>query len=233
MIPKLRDFEIEVEQNHLLLSCKRKAKDLEFFHGPTLPVRCAIIIAKFVFMKNRIGKYWFIETETNIRVTYRFSFSDLITNRIPVLGVFFGALFLYISAHNFSKDKIFTFDFVFMFLTGLILLAYFGYIIALTFWKSRRGALEINKSARTVVVRDFLKSEIIEFKDVVSVFYEISDNSRLKEKYGTLKIKKKNNEIVDCLIINSSEFIDTEGADLNLIQTARLIRDKVIAILKE
>ncbi len=153
---------------------------------------------------------------------------------MPLLGVLFGALFLYISTRNFSTAKIFTFDFLFMFLIGGILLGWFGYIIVLSLWNPWRGALEINKLNKTVIVRDFLKSEIIDFRDVASVFYEIVDISRPKQKYGILKIKKKNNEIVDCLIINSSNFIDTaDSVDLNIIQTARKIRDKVITVVKE
>lgn len=187
-------------------------------------------------MKTRIGKYTLYETDKYFRIFYRFSFSDFIGMVMPLLGVLIGFLLLLISYKNLEIESLLSFDFIFFFTLGCVLLWWFGRIFMMSLWNPPKGLIEVKKIEKLVIVRDFMKADIIPISEISSIYYVVEEDrkSKPKEKYGMLKIKKKNNEILDCIVINSSKFIDTgNDVDLDIIMSSRGIRDGLLKVIRE
>lgn len=159
-------------------------------------------------MTEKIGKYRIKIDNDILRVTYRYTFSDLIGGVGYLAGFAFGIMALYVAFRDFTWESIYNLNFWFVSIVGIILFGFCLYIIALALYNPSSGIIEINKPKNEVIIRDFPKNTIIEVSAIASIYCVLTKTSRPLQKYGMFTIRTKNGKEIECFIVRSSMPID-------------------------
>lgn len=174
-------------------------------------------------MTQKIGKYKVYENEMNFKIRYRFTFSDIVGSIWFLLSFLLGLLLLIVSFRTFDFDRTNSW----LILLVSIGLTLFGtYMLIAGFYNPTKGVLQIDKTRQILIIRDLLKTEIIENKSIANVTYDIKTQTRPRMLYSMLSLRLCDGTLKECFIIRSSPFIDTgRQGDKEIHSISRKLRD--------
>ena len=156
-------------------------------------------------MKKRIGKYIIQYSKYELRIRYKYTFTDLVGLLPLLLGFLIGSTFLYVAFKDFDKSQITDFSFWFVLIVGLFLFIWFGNLIIMAFWDFRDGIFKVSKYSNEVVVRDVNEEDKYLIKDVSHFFCDIDYQSDYVD--GMLCLQMDSGEVVECFVIQSEKVI--------------------------
>jgi len=184
-----------------------------------------------IVMTQIIGKYKVYENETNFKIRYHYTFSDLIGSIWFLLSFLLGLLLLFVSFRTFSSDRTNSW----LLLSVSIGLTIFGtYMLIAGFYNPTKGVLQIDKSRQILIIRDLLKTEIIKTELIANVIYDLKTQTRPKMLYSMVSLRLRDGMLKECFIIRSSTFIDTGRQGEKEIHTiSRKLRDIISNALKD
>lgn len=184
-------------------------------------------------MTEKIGKYRLIQDNENLRIRYIYTFSDIIGSLVYLIGASLGILILYVLVEKFSVDQLSTIKFWFVLLMALWLTGYCLYILFLGLMNPRDGLIQINKSKGIMIIRDFMKKEIVEISSIASIYCEITEVHKPKQKYGMFTIGTKDGKKIECFIIRSAIPIDFgRDIDKDIYETTRKLRSRIMEYIR-
>ena len=184
-------------------------------------------------MTDKIGKYRVKQNDDNLRITYVYTFSDLIGGFGHIVGFLFGLMTLYVVFKDFSTDIIYTFKFWFLFSIGLFLSCYLLYTLILALYSPRSGIIQVNRQKGEIIIRDFLKKQVLEISSIASIYCEINKTKRPKQNYGMFIIGTKNGKRIECFIIRSSIPIALDKKiEKDIYDTTTKLRTRIMEFIR-
>lgn len=184
-------------------------------------------------MNTRIGKYILTEDETKLRISYRFTFSDLIGSVYYVLMVLVGGLLLLTFYKTYTNERIYQFTDWIMGLIGLGLGLGGVYLLAAALYTPTGGIISIDKQKREITIRELFSSETLSIHQITSVYFTLKTSRKPKMKYAMLSLQLRNGKQKDCLVIRSAIPVDLgRKIDHELLVVSRQLRDRISAALK-
>lgn len=154
---------------------------------------------------NKIGKYKIYKDDNSLKIRYAYSFTDFVGVLWYLLSLVIGGLLLTIAIYKFSFDNITNW---LMLLGGFGLTIFSFVMILMSLYNPRNGILEIRHDIEKVVIRDFLKKELIDIDDIVGFYYKLETVYKPKQRYAIIYLKTYSNEKIDCFIIRSHYSLD-------------------------
>jgi hypothetical protein len=187
-------------------------------------------------METKIGKYRIIEDDQSLKIIYQYTISDLIGSIWFLLTFLLGLLLLYVSHSFFVTENVRNLNAWVTGVTGLWFFLFGGYLLVMAAHNPGNGIFEVDKKKRVLVIRDFLKSEIMAWGDVVLVFYKIERNLRptsAASKYAIIGLKLKDGNTKECFIVRSHIPFDIgRKVDKDLHIVSRALKDRVSNSMK-
>ena len=179
-------------------------------------------------MKTRIGKYIISEDAISFRISYRYTFSDLIGCFWFLLMLSLGFFLLYAYYKTFTIDKLHDFNAWTVGIFGLGISLFGAYLLAAGLYNPGKGIFRVDKLNQEVKIVDFLKSETVKFDKVNSVFSEIKTSYKPKMKYAMLCIRLADGTKKECFVIRSNIPFDLgQKVDKDLNTISRQLRDRI------
>ena len=174
-------------------------------------------------MTQKIGKYKVYENETNFKIRYHFTFSDIIGSIWFLLSFLLGLLLLFVSIRTFDLDRTNSW----LILLVSIGLTFFGtYMLIAGFYNPAKGVLQIDKTRQILIIRDLLKTEIIKNESIANVTYDLKTQTKPRMLYSMLSLRLRDGTRKDCFIIRSSSSIDTgRHGEKEIHSISRKLRD--------
>jgi low affinity Fe/Cu permease len=174
-------------------------------------------------MTQKIGKYKVYENETNLKIRYIYTYSDIIGSIWFLLSFLLGLLLLFVSFRTFSFDKTNSW----LILLVAIGLTLFGtYMLIAGFYNPTKGVLQIDKTKQILIIRDLLKTEIIKNELIANVTYDLKKQTRPRMLYSMLSLRLYDGTIKECFIIRSSASINTgRQGEKEIHSISRKLRD--------
>ena len=184
-------------------------------------------------MTEKIGKYRIIQDNENLRIRYIYTFSDIIGSLIYMIGASLGILILYALVAKFSVDQLSTVKFWFVLIMAGWITVYCLYILFLGLMNPRDGLIQINKPKGIMIIRDFMKKEIVEISSIASIYCEITEVHKPKQKYGMFTIGRKDGKKIECFIIRSAIPIDLgREIEKDIYETTRKLRSRIMEYIR-
>jgi hypothetical protein len=149
-----------------------------------------------------------------------------------MIGAALGILILYVLVEKFSVDQLSTIKFWFVLVMAGWIAGYCLYILVLGLWNSRDGLIHINKPQGTMIIRDFMKKEIVEISSIASIYCEIAEVHKPKQKYGMFTIGTKDGKKIECFIIRSAMPFDMgRKIDKDIYNTTLKLRSRIMEFI--
>jgi len=177
---------------------------------------------------DKIGKYKITQDKNSFRITYIFTLSDIFGAILYLMGLSLGILLLYLAINRFGIDKVYTFNFWFFLIFGGFLIIWCLLMLIFGFYSPQKGILQINRNNNEIIIRDFLKTVKINSSSVRTMYCELIDSNRPRQKYGMFIIGLQNGDKIECFIIRSTIPIDLgRKLDKDILDTANQIKKKI------
>lgn len=173
-------------------------------------------------------KYRILEEKDSLQITYTYRLSDIFGGFMYLIGLSLGILLLYVDLYGFNIDKLYTFNFWILLLVGGFLTIWFLYMMILGLYNPIKGVLQVNKSDDVIIIRDFLKEDRIPISSIRTMYCEIIESNKPRQKYGMFMIGMQNGNKIECFIIRSSISIDLgRKIDKDIYDTANQIKKTI------